>query len=254
MNNLFLVVDSQYANAAQTDDFTIRFANPIDLGDSRWELALAKLNLWYSWYNISTELGNNTFRYFNGLVYRNVLIPNGQYSVTQLNQFLHSTMRDYGDFTLLGSTYMYNLDILANYATNRVAFIINGGYTIDLSNGGTLYQLLGGLSAEYSVSGDLENTANLTNNVDNIWARCSLVQGGGSFINDIADDIIYTFVPENIPNTNINIVPLQLIYMPVTTTNRLIREIRVRITDNLGRRLNLNGEPVSFSLQLRRIA
>lgn len=252
MNNLLIVLDSQSFDAARTDDFSVKFNAPINLGTDQWEVALAKLNLWYSWFNISAALGNNVASYFNGAINQAILIPDGQYSIDQINSAIHAIMKANGDYTLVGSTDVFDIEITPNFATNKVNIQFTGGYTLDLSVGG-LYLLLGSDPVVVSTSGDLPYNANITNDVDSIWARCSIIGGGGSFLNSETSDIIYTFVPNTIPNSNINIEPIQLLYIPVVVTNNIIREIRVRITDNLGRRLDLNGEPVSFTLQLRRV-
>lgn len=251
MSNFFLVLDSTAAGATQTDNFTVVFPNQIDLGKDQYEMALSRLNLWYSWYNISAANNNNTARYYNGTGYNDITFPDGQYSVPQINDFVHAVMKANGDFTLSGSTEIYDIEITPNFATNKVNIELTSGYTFDLSTG-DLYLLLGGNQVEVTTTGDLPNIANLTNDINQIWARCSLVEGQGSYINNAQSDIIYTFVPDNIPNTNIDLSPITLAWIPINTTNNVIRRINLRITDNLSRRLDLNNEPVTFTLILRK--
>lgn len=250
-DSFYIILDSASANAATSDDFTVTYSNQINLGDGQYEVALSRLNLWYSWYNISAENGNNTLRYFNSAVYRDVVFPDGQYSVPQINDYLHSVMKAFGDFTLSGSTEVYDIEITANFATNKVNVQLTSGYTLDLSTG-NLYLLLGSDQIEVTTNGDLPNLANLTNDINAVWARCSLINGLGSYVNNSQNDVIYTFVPDTIPNTNIDLSPITLAWIPVNVTNNVIRNIRVRITDNLNRRLNLNGEPVTFTLIIRK--
>lgn len=253
MDHKFLVLDSTQAGATDTSDFTVEFSPPIDLRDGNWELALNKLSCWYSWYNISAAQGNNTMRYNNSVGWNNVVIPDGQYSIGDINDYLHSVMKANGDYTLSGTVEIYDIEITPNYATNKVHLEFTNSYQLDLSVS-DIYLLMGSASAIYSVSGDLPNNANITNDIDNLWARCSIVVGGGSYLNSITDDIIYTFVPESPPNSNINIIPLQLIYMPIAQANNLVRKMRLYITDNLGRPIDFNGEPITWSLTMRRVA
>ena len=251
MSNIFLVLDSTAAGASNSSDFTIDFRQQINLGKDQYELALSRLNLWYSWFNISAENNNNIARYFNGAVYRDILFPDGQYSVSQINDYVQSVMKANGDFTLSGSTEVYDIIISANFATGKVNIQLTSGYTFDLATG-DLYLLLGGDQIEVTTSGDLPRIANITNDVNQIWARCSLVEGQGSYVNDTQADIIYTFVPDTVPNTNIDLSPITLAWIPLNVTNNVIRKVRVRITDNLDRPLNLNGEPVTFTLLIRK--
>lgn len=250
--SFLMVIDSTSAGATQTNDFEVRFGQHIHLGDDRWELALSRLNLWYSWYNISTELNNNTCRYYNGTVFRNITFPDGQYSVEDINDYLHTVMKSFGDFTLAGSTEVYDIEMSPDYPTNKIFLELTNAYTLDLATG-DLYLLLGADQADITVTGLFTNIANMTNNINSIWARCSLVEGMGSYVNDTQEDIIYTFVPDTIPNTNIDLSPITLAWIPINVTGNIIRKIRVRITDNLSRDLNLNNEPVTFTFLLRKM-
>lgn len=62
MTQVLILLDSTTLQGSfTTDDFQVPI--DIDISDCRYEIALVKLNLWYSWYNISTDFGNNTLRY-----------------------------------------------------------------------------------------------------------------------------------------------------------------------------------------------
>lgn len=57
------------------------------------EIALATAQLYYSWYNITSAYGNNTYSYtwVNGVTYT-VTMPDGNYSIAELNTFLQNIM------------------------------------------------------------------------------------------------------------------------------------------------------------------
>lgn len=229
-------------------DFTIDFNPPINLVGN-WEMALIKANLWYSWYNISNAKNNNNLRYFNGSVYREVPVPDGQYTIGQLNNFLHQIMEDFGDFTVDSSGQnVYDIELTANLSTIRVNVKLTGGYTLDLSTD-NLHLLLGFPQAEITTSGDAPNVANINDNINTIEIHNSLVRG--SFSNSNRSDTLYTFVPENVPGTNINVDPFSKIYIPIDSNFDSITSIRSYITDNLGRELDLNGEPTTYLLHFR---
>lgn len=57
------------------------------------EIALGTAQLYYSWYNISSANKNNTYsyRWTNGITY-SVTMPDGNYSVAEINTYLQSVM------------------------------------------------------------------------------------------------------------------------------------------------------------------
>ena len=76
-----------------------RFPNSVQFKDNY--IAVSSVSMYYSWYNISAALNNNTFYYtwynaagiisVNGNPYFTVTIPDGLYEITQLNSFLQFT-------------------------------------------------------------------------------------------------------------------------------------------------------------------
>ena len=257
MSKFLVKLDSSNASLAQgtiiSDDFTIKFIEPLYLpGD--WEVALIKANLWYAWYNISVDKNNNTFRYFNGSIYQNVTIADGQYTVDQLNDALHRVMKDNGDFTLVGSTEVYDIILEPNFSTLKVSLTLTNSYRLDLATG-DLYLLLGADQVEYSFTGtqDFPNIANINDGINDLSIRSSVISQDASFNNDVGTDILYTFVPTSIPGTNINIDPQNKIFLPVRSINEKVKSIRLYLTDNLNRRVDLNDEPMSALLYFRKV-
>jgi len=231
-------------------DYTVNFNPPIQL-IGKWEMALIKANLWYSWYNISSENNNNNLRYFNGLVYRDTIIPDGQYTISQLNNYLHQVMDGFGDYTIGGSGQkIYDIEMVANLSTIRVNLTLTNSYTLDLSTD-DLYLLLGFDSAIITTSGDAPYVANINNNINTIEIHNSLVRG--SYSNNNRSDTLYTFVPSSVPGTNIDIDPVSKIYIPIDSNLDSISSIRSYLLDNTGRPVNLNGEPATYLLHFRAI-
>ena len=72
----------------------------------------------------------------------------------------------------------------------------------------------------------------------------------GSFQNSQARGIINQFVPNVKPGSNIDIEPTHKVFLPINL-NR-VDKIRMRIIDNLGRPVDLNDEPVTYSLEIRK--
>lgn len=254
--SFLLNLDSSFAPTGQsitkTDDFEIKFNDALFMPNN-WEVALIKSNLWYSWYNVSDEKSNNIIRYYNGTLYRpNITIPNGQYSVSDLNDAIHTELKNNGDFTLLGSTEVYDINLVPNFATGKVRIEITNGYRLDLSLS-DIYLLLGFDQIEVTVTQEGSKLGNLNDNINSLLIHCDVIEPSASYNNNVSSDVLYSFVPDTLPATNINIEPRQNIYLPVSLVGDKLKRIRLYLTDNLNRRINLNGEPFSALLHFKKL-
>jgi hypothetical protein len=251
--SILLKLDSTLNNEGKPDNFTVKFPSPINLSEG-YEIALVKLNLWYAWYNISSSKANNTFRYYNGTLYRDVTINDGQYTLEQINNYLHNIMSDFGDFTLdINGQEVYDIIIEPNFSTIRTKLTLNSGYRLDLSSG-NLYLLLGGDQIEYNFIGtnDFPFVANINDNINSLVVNCDIISGNFSFSNSNKSNIIYSFVPETAPGTNISIDVINRIYIPIDLNNDQLTEINMSITDNLNRPIDFNDQPVTYILEIRK--
>jgi hypothetical protein len=244
---LNLSSDDRKANE-NTDDFTINFSPPIAI-PRNWALALETLSIWYSWYNISSNFNNQTFRYYNGAVWTNITIPAGLYSIEDINSYVQAQMKANGDYTVVGGVDTFYITLTANYNTFKLDITISGGYQIDLTVG-TLYQLFGFSSAIVSSSQSGTSNVNITNGVDKILIRVDCVTGGYRGPN--ASDVIYSFQADGEPSSLLSVKPNRLIFLPLIRSNYLY-DLRITVIDQLGRRVNLNSESVNISLVLKRI-
>jgi hypothetical protein len=251
--SFLLNLDSSNLQAGQnkTDDFIVQFTNELFL-PGNWEVALIKSNTWYSWYNISSSKNNNTLRYFNGTLYRpNIIIPNGQYTIEQLNDELHIIMKLNGDYTLFGSTEVYDINFIPNYATGKVRIEITNNYRLDLQLS-DLNILLGFDKIEVLSTQEGTKLANINDFINSLFIRTDILDPSVSYNNSFGSDILYTFIPDSIPGTNINVEPNLPIYLPIRTlSNYKVKSIRLYLTDNINRRVDLNGEPFSVLLHFK---
>ena len=91
------------------------------------EIALDSVNLFYNWYNIRAELGNNIYYYtwIDGSPENTVEMPDGNYTVEQFNHFLEWTMITNKHYLIDGSgNYVYYLEWLRN-PTSRLLQLIS---------------------------------------------------------------------------------------------------------------------------------
>lgn len=244
--SILLTLDS-ISSGQPSHDFTISF-NPALRLDGPYELALLKANLWYSWYNVSAAMGNNLFQYDPGTGYKDIVIPDGQYSINQLNDYIHSVMKANGDSTVSGSGVdVFDVSIVPNYSTLKVDLALSGGYKVTFANT-LLYLLLGFNPVEYTASSSGVDVANINNNINTLLIHCDAISS--SYENNTSSNVLVSFVPNSGPGTNIEVSPLHLVYLPVVYGQQIDR-IRIYLTDNLNRPVVLNSEPTTYQLILR---
>jgi hypothetical protein len=94
------------------------------------------------------------------------------------------------------------------------------------------------------------NNVNITNNIDRVLIHCDVITG--SYQGGRSSDVMYSFSADGEPSSLLQIKPNRLLYLPINQSGYLYR-MRIRITDQLDRVINLNGEEVSLSLYLKGI-
>lgn len=243
---------------ARSDDFTTLYQPYVTLGGKRsveateddnepvFEIALINFSGWNSVANISAEQNNNTFQYITpALAVRNVVFPDGIYSIAQMNAVIQADLVSAG-FPASSIT------LTPNTSTGRVSIAVAAGFTVVLVG---LWRILVGFQASQSpivgatvAVGNL--LADITNGIDNFLVHCDLAinstVGGGQ------SDVIFTYRPNAPPGAAITFTPATPMYVN-TRRNDHIDRIRMYITDQLNRPVNFRGEDVNFQLHVRRV-
>lgn len=118
---------SNIVQDGQNNKLVYKFPNSVQFKNSY--IALSQAQLYYSWFNITSALGNNTFSYdwYNNLgvpTTYTVTIPDGLYEIVTLNQFLQFTFIQNGHYLVNGSgENVYYAEFLLN--PSRYAIQIN---------------------------------------------------------------------------------------------------------------------------------
>jgi hypothetical protein len=203
MSDFTILMDS--SKTTQTsDNFEIYLNQPIKLKGVPHEVGMVSLFTWYTWFNISADYSNNTFKYSpdGGLNWSTETIPSGNYTIDQLEDAIHALMKANGDVTDPDTPdEAYDINFAPNYSTVKLYIELTNSYQIDFTVG-NLYTLLGFSSAALTSSAYGPENVNITNNVNTMLLHCSLINGG-SFDNGSASDNIYSFVPAVPPGANL---------------------------------------------------
>jgi len=248
--NIILTLNSKNGGVNDTpQDFTITLNNGLNYYEGDYLIALSKANLWYSWYNISTALGNNKFVYNDGATDTTITFPDGNYTVQALDAYIKSQMKANGDTgTDANGNDIFYIQLIPNFNTSKVRIVISGGYSVKF-NDGNIYQILGFTNGQ-TVNSTTEGAvhADITNGINAVLIRCDLVDSSRSIENGSISDVIYSFFPAAPPSTHLEIVPFNRDY--VRLNSRYVDSVRMRITDQNGNIIDLNGEPVTYQLSI----
>jgi hypothetical protein len=157
-------------------------------------------------------------------------------------------MKIQGDYTVVGSQDVFDIDFQEDLSSGRVYLDVNNSYRVDFTNR-AIRTILGFNSAEYTADTESPNTADVFAGVETILVHSNLV-AGKTYLNGNQSDIISSFSATGYaPNESISITP-DSFFVPINTTSE-IREIRLNLTDQSGRRINLNNAHLCISLYFR---
>ena len=102
----------------QNNQLTYKFPNSVQFKKST--IAFAGVSMYYSWFNITSTFGNNTFSYnwldgAGASTTYNVVIPDGLYEVEQLNEYLQFIFIQNGHYLVDGGgNNIYYAELLVN--------------------------------------------------------------------------------------------------------------------------------------------
>lgn len=266
-------------NRVDSSTYVYNFPYSLDLTD--YEIALAKINIYYSWYSITSNLNNNTFS-FNfpngaGNTLYNVVIPDGTYSVDQLQNYLEYFMFNNGLYITNTTTgqITYYMKFLENETAYKIQFIsypLPTSLPTGFTNGGgivfptvsrqpqlivpnTNFQQLIGFSAgnypsvqnasTYTINGNL--VPQISGGISSIIVNCNVVNNRFSSTNS---QTIHVLTAAGVSyGSLITSEPAEYNFIPcgrASTSN-----ITISFMDNYNRPLAINDPNLTIKLLLK---
>jgi hypothetical protein len=218
----------------ESSDIRTHFYPPLQLDPTRrHEIALIRLETYNSIPNIDVE--NNVMRYEIDGVSRDIIIPTGAYELAQINDVIRSKTTA---FELRANTNTLKAIIHINHPRVKVIF----------THDNSMREMLGFKSEILEGVGDHEGSGLVKIlPVNSVLVNCDVVTG--SYVNASQEPVLYTFFPNVPPGYKVVETPGTPIYLPVTQT--CIESMRLWLTDQERRPLNLRGETLSVWLVLR---
>ena len=242
-----------------------------------FEVALQSLSMYYSWPNITASYGNNSFQYSWLGVPVSVTLPDGFYTISEVNSFLQSAMVSNSQYLIdSAGNYVYFLEITTNsslYAVQLNAYPIPTstqaaalGYTTPTGWAGypvsattpqfiipsTTLQNIFGIAAGTYPSSTQSTTYSKTSSftpqvspVSSVYVLCSLVNNRYG----LPQNIIYNFSPNVSYGSQIVIQPPYPSYSSVQQGSYV--SLSVQFVDQSFQPLNILDSNVSVLLSIK---
>ena len=206
-----------------------------------YEMALTKLETYYSFANITSANSNFRISIDKGNTWKLMSIPTGCYEIKAINETLQRLIVAAG-----GKEKMINLSPNVN-TLKCIMNITNENYQIDFRVDDCLRTVLG-FNAKIYEQGQYESERLVDIlNINSILVHCNIV--GASRLNGREAPLIYNFFPNVAPGEKIVETPKNLIYVPIIVT--AISSMTCWLTDQDGNYLDLRGEQLTISLHVR---
>ena len=240
-------INRQKIGRSRPEDFVIKFDPPMHLDtDMHHELAVDRVSMTYSWHNVNAEYGNKSIKYSkdNGSTWKNVTFVDGMYSYDDLSDYINNVISENDDQPSNNRVGIKIYFVLTSY---RVVVQLGNQWQLDIRNS-TFGDLIGfepGILKTTSYSTKLPN---ITNSVDSLHVNCDIVT-------DSITDGRYSNTLAMIPTDNLTrsypftFEPKRALFSPVSKT--IITEMRITLTDSIGRQIDLNGIDWHMSLIMR---
>ena len=227
-------------------DFIVKFNPPLKLNpEYRHFLALDRLSMTYSWYNIRSSYNNNTLKYtHDGTTWHTITFTDVMYSYSDINDYIHQYMAQKSHHsTDSKGAKVYSINLTFILSTYRVLISLDGDYQLDLR--GTDFGDLIGFEKKLVTKTSLPN---ITKSIDSLNINTTAIKD--SAVNGVNTNTIAVIPTDNLTRSfPFTFEPKRELYCPVSSNT--ISEMRVYITDSLGKSVDFNGIDWFMTLLLR---
>ena len=206
----------------------LNLTNKIDLRSEK-TVALSNLSIYYTWKNIKSSYNNNKFQIFAPTWSEEFNLPDGSYSITDIQNYFKYILKKHGENVDNPSIIIY-----INKTENRITFKIKSGYYLELLTPETM-KLLRSTVSKINEDKNGENVPNLEV-LEVVLVHCNLVN------NDYQQEsrILYTFIPNKTFGSLLEISPRNHVFLK--TFNSEFREIKGWFTDQKSRPLEVEDK------------
>ena len=216
MDTIFMNLEN--SKASMPHILKLKLTSKLDLRISERVITLSNLSVCYTWKNIESSYNNNKFKISAPTWNEEFKLPDGSYSVSDIQDYLEYILKKHGE-----NTDKPSIQIYVNKIGNRITFKIKDGYSLELLTKDTR-----------KLFGSAENKINKDKNGENVpqfkitevvLVHCNIVN------NDYQQDsrVLYTFVPNKPFGSLLDSSPANHIFLK--TFNSEYKEIDVWFTN-----------------------
>ena len=181
MDTIFM--NSENSKTPKPHVLVLKLTNKLDLRIGKKVIALSNLSIYYTWKNIKSSYNNNKFKISVPTWNDKFELPDGSYSVSDIQDYFEYILKKHGE-----NTDKLSVQIYVNKIENRVILKIKNGYSLKLLTPETM-KLLGSTENKITKDKDGENVPHLEI-TEVILVHCNIAN------NDYQQDsrVLYTFV------------------------------------------------------------
>ena len=216
------------------------------------DIALNRLSMTYSWYNISDSYKNNKIKYStdSGNSWETIDFVDGMYSYSDLDDYIHQYMdnKKHSSEDKKGEN-VYHININFIESSFKVLISVDNNYQLDLR--GTKFGDLIGFDEKIITQTEYgSRLPNITNSIDVLNINSDVISD--SIVNGVNTNTIAIIPTDNLTRSYpFTFEPKRTLFNPVSSNN--ISDMRFYVTDALYRPVNLNNIDWLITLILRSI-
>ena len=217
MDTIFM--NSENSKTSEPHILKLKLTDKLDLRLDKKVIALSNLSIYYTWNNIKSSYNNNNkFKISAPTWNEEFTLPDGSYSISDIQDYFEYILKKYGE-----NTDELSLQIYINKIENRIIFKIKNGYSLELLTKETM-KLLGSTENKITKDKNSEDVPHLEI-TEVVLVHCDMVN------NDYQQDsrVLYTFAPNKSFGSLLDISPSNHIFLK--TFNSEYDEIIVWFTD-----------------------
>ena len=224
------------------DNFLIKFNPPLKLEPEKsHSLAIDRLTMTYSWYNIRSSYKNKTIKYSNdrGVNWNTVTFKDGMYSYTDINEYLRQYMQQKNHHsTDSQGNKVFHININFILSTYRVLITFSDDkFQLDL-RGTEFGELIGFVKKLITKTEYGTKLPNITNSIDVLNINTNAIKD--SIVDGVNTNTIAMIPTDNLTRSYpFTFEPRRTLYCPVSSN--IFSEMRFYVTDSLGRPVDFNG-------------
>ena len=148
-------MNSENSKTSKPHILKLKLTDKLDLRNGEKVIALSNLSIYYTWKNIKSLYNNNKLKISAPTWNEEFTVPNGSYSISDIQDYLKYILKKHGE-----NTDKPSIQIYVNKIENMITFKIKNGYCLELLTKETM-KLLGSTESKITKDKNGENVPHI---------------------------------------------------------------------------------------------